>query len=53
METGLDFGFTFLQYMGSVGCVMLAVIYSVKLMKEFMALGDFSLELRASFEVRR
>lgn len=52
MEMDVDFGFTSLQDTFSTGCVMLAMIYSIKLMKELTAFKDFSLK-SMFFEVYR
>lgn len=52
MEMDVDFGFTSLQDTFFTGCVMLAVIYSTKLMEELMAFKDFSLKSML-FEVYR
>lgn len=41
----LDFGFTLLWDMCSVGCVVEAMIHSIMFMKDLLDLKDFSLEL--------
>lgn len=45
MEMDLDFGFTLLWDMCSVGCVVEAMIHSITFIKDLVDFKDFSLEL--------